>query len=360
MFQRMINYAFYGDTDKDNYTMVKDKIEASNRMTAHIFASVAAILIGIMYLISLKQETLASSGPVYICGVLCSLLILIVSVLGKNKPIMSYVSLYMSVSVFLLYGIAIATLTRPEDTTVTFMVLLIFVPLIFTDRPIRMAVVLIFYIVVFIVMAYRTEPESVFSVDVTDAVVFGLLSIVSESIVNRSKIKGYVLENQLHIMSETDQLTGLNNRNCYEWRLSTYPELYHRSICCIYIDVNGLHEFNNTKGHKAGDEMLRNIANIVKKIFGESDTFRIGGDEYVALVLDGSLSVIQEKIAEMNAQIGEKGYHVAVGYEYVDHKGVNMNKLIVEAESRMYKDKSEYYKKMDRQVNGRESGQARR
>ena len=350
MLQRIINYAFYGDTDKDNYTMVKEKIEASNRITAFVFASVATILIGIMYLLSLNNEGFSSSKPVYIFGIIFSIIQIIVSVLGKHKSFLTYVSVYMAVSVFLIYGIAIATLTRPEEQTVTFMVMLIFVPLIFIDRPIRMAVALIFYIVAFIVMANKTKTGSILSVDVTDAIIFGLLSIVSESVVYRAKIKGYVLENQLHIMSETDRLTGLNNRNCYEWRLNTYPELYSRSICCIYIDVNGLHELNNTKGHKAGDEMLQYIADIVKKIFGKRDTYRIGGDEYVAFVIDGRLSDIQEKIKEMNEQVTEKGYHAAVGYEYADHKGVSMNKLIVEAESMMYKDKSEYYKKHDRRA----------
>lgn len=350
MLQRIINYAFYGDTDKDNYTMVKEKIEASNRITAFVFATVATILIGIMYLLSLNNEGFSSSKPVYIFGIIFSIIQIIVSVLGKHKSFLTYVSVYMAVSVFLIYGIAIATLTRPEEQTVTFMVMLIFVPLIFIDRPIRMAVALIFYIVAFIVMANKTKTGSILSVDVTDAIIFGLLSIVSESVVYRAKIKGYVLENQLHIMSETDQLTGLNNRNCYEWRLNTYPELYSRSICCIYIDVNGLHELNNTKGHKAGDEMLQYIADIVKKIFGKRDTYRIGGDEYVAFVIDGRLSDIQEKIKEMNEQVTEKGYHAAVGYEYEDHKGVSMNKLIVEAESMMYKDKSEYYKKHDRRA----------
>ena len=350
MLQRIINYALYGDTDKENYLSIKEKIESSNRITAFVFASVATILIGIMYILSYSQEGFASSKPVYIFGIIFSLIQIAVSLLGKKKSFLTYVSVYMAISVFLIYGIAIATLTRPEEQTVTFMVMLIFVPLIFIDRPVRMALFLILYIIVFIVMAYRTKSGSVLSVDVTDAVIFGLLSIVSESVVYRAKIKGYVLENQLHIMSETDQLTGLNNRNCYEWRICNYAELYSRSICCIYIDVNGLHELNNTKGHKAGDEMLQYTAGIVKKIFGKRDTYRIGGDEYVAFVLDGRQDDIKERISEMNAQVIEKGYHVAVGYEFVDYKGVDINKLIIEAESKMYKDKSEYYKKHDRRA----------
>ncbi|MBE5925315.1 MAG: GGDEF domain-containing protein [Lachnospiraceae bacterium] len=348
MLEGFKNNILYGGTDRNGYFAVKDKISASNRMTSLIFAIAATVLIGAVYVLSFYQEGLANSQPVYLFGVIFAIIQIIISVLAKKTPFLSYISVYMATSVFLLYGIAIATLTRPEEQTVTFMVLLIFVPLIFVDRPIRMAFFLVLYIVVFIYMAIRTKTGSVLSVDITDAVIFGVLAILSETVVYRAKIKGYVLENKLHIMSETDQLTGMNNRNCFEWRLDKYPEMYKSSICCIYIDANGLHELNNYEGHKAGDDMLRLIADVVVKQFGKNDTYRIGGDEYVAFVLDESLTDIHSRIAQMNAQIKEAGYHIAVGCEYCDRLNTDISKLIVNAETKMYKDKAEYYCKHDR------------
>ena len=348
MLERIKNYMLYGDTDRESYQGIKERLESYNRITALIFASVATVLIGGMLLLSFSQEGFSSSRNVYIFGIIFSLIQIVVALISKKVPALTYVSVYLAISVFLVYGIAIATLTRPEEQTVTFMVLLIFVPLIFVDRPIRMVGSLIFYIIAFIIMANRTKTGSILSVDITDAVIFGLLSLVSTTVVYRVKIRGYVLENKLHIMSETDQLTGLNNRNCYEWRLSTYPAMYRQSICCIYIDVNGLHELNNTKGHKAGDDMLQYIADVVKKQFGVRDTYRIGGDEYVAFVLDDTEAAITGRIEEMKAQIREKGYHAAIGCEYYASRDVDINKLIVQAESKMYRDKADYYKEHDR------------
>ncbi len=348
MFERIKNFAFYGDTDRESYNSIKRKIEDSNRITALVFASVATVLIGIMLILSFFQEGFSGSKPVYIFGVIFSLLIVAVSLLSEKFPLLTYAAVYMAISVFLVYGIAIATLTRPEEQTVTFMVMLIFVPLIFVDRPSRMAVSLVIFIAAFIIMALRTKEDPVLSVDITDAVIFGMLAIVAEAVVYRVKIRGYVLENKLHIMSETDQLTGLNNRNCYELRLSAYPSLYKRSICCIYIDVNGLHELNNTNGHLAGDEMLRYIAECVKNQFGSKDTYRIGGDEYVAFTLDLPPEETESRISVLKDKVTERGYHTAIGYEYCDTKNVNINDLIMKAETKMYKDKSEYYKQHDR------------
>lgn len=346
MLEKIKGYALYGDTDRESYNAIKDKIEASNRVTAFVFASVASVLIGIMLCLSFFLEGFRGSRNVYFVGILFSLLQVAVSLASRRHSVLTYVSVYMAISVFLLYGIAIATLTRPEEQTVTFMVMLIFVPLIFVDRPVRMAASLLFYILLFIVMAIRYKRGSVLGVDITDAVIFGLLSIVSETIVYRVKIRGYVLEYKLHIMSETDQLTGLNNRNCYEGRLAGYTG--NHSIACIYIDVNGLHELNNSKGHQAGDEMLKYVANVVRETFGAEDTYRIGGDEYVAFARNRTRDEVEKLIDEMKARVRARGYHVAVGHGYSDQPDDGIGALVSSAESRMYRDKAEFYSTHDR------------
>ena len=348
VINRVKNFILYGGTDKDSYGAIKPRIYNYNRIMGLIFGCLGTILITVMFILSKSQEGLKSSRTIYLTGIIFSVIILIVSILAKWMPIMSHVSVHMAISVFLAYGIAIATLTRPDDQTVTFMVLLIFVPLIFVAKPINVAINLIIFIITFIILALRTKSGAVLSADITDAVIFGILSLVSESVVNSSKIKGYVLEHRLNIMSETDQLTGLNNRNCYETRLSLYPVMYHDSICCIYIDVNGLHELNNTKGHKAGDEMLCFVGDAVRKQFGQRDVYRVGGDEYVAFAIDTSEDEINRRLNEMNDRIIEEGYHIAVGYEFCSHKNSDINKLIVGAESKMYKDKADYYKDKER------------
>ena len=348
MWERIINFALYGDTDRESFNAVKIRIEENNSRMAFVFASVATLLIGIMLMLSYVQEGFMGSGLVYLFGMILSVVQINISLIARKFPKLSYVSVYMAISVFLLYGIALATLTRPDQQTVTFMVMLIFVPLIFVERPISVAGVLTFYILLFLVMASRTKAGALLAVGRTDAVIFGILAIVSESVVNRAKIRGYVLEHKLHVMSETDQLTGLNNRNCYEMRLREYRSRYRGSICCVYMDINGLHELNNTEGHKAGDEMLCYIAKAVKEEFGQKDTYRVGGDEYVSFALDLPEKEVTEKILEMKEKIEKQGYHTAIGYEYLEGKDMTIDKLIVAAEAKMFRDKAEYYRARDR------------
>ena len=77
--------------------------------------------------------------------------------------------------------------------------------------------------------------------------------------------------NRIKQLSETDLLTGLHNRNCYERKLSFYVNSKSAELACIYVDANGLHEINNKYGHESGDKMLKSIADALVDKFGESE-----------------------------------------------------------------------------------------
>ena len=87
--------------------------------------------------------------------------------------------------------------------------------------------------------------------------------------------------------------------------------------------------------------MLKAIADTLKDLFGQQDTYRIGGDEFVAFVIDKDKEDISEQIGRLDAIVTDKGYHVAVGYVYHDYVRANMKKLIIDAEMMMYKDKKD-------------------
>ena len=53
-----------------------------------------------------------------------------------------------------------------------------------------------------------------------------------------------------------------------------------------FIDANGLHEMNNDRGHEAGDDMLRAIAEEIRNRFDSKHAYRLGGDEFVIFAVD--------------------------------------------------------------------------
>lgn len=152
-------------------------------------------------------------------------------------------------------------------------------------------------------------------------------------------------EKFLNVVKERDSdgLTSMNNRFCYERKLKEYPSKDNESISCIYIDADGLHELNNTKGHEAGDIMLKFVASTVQKMWGETDSYRIGGDEFVAFVFDKEEEVLLQEMKELKDIISKEGYRVSTGECTDKLEGLDMTSFIKTAEERMYAEKRAHY-----------------
>ena len=136
-----------------------------------------------------------------------------------------------------------------------------------------------------------------------------------------------------------------NLYNCYLVLFKLVGRLF---LTCVYIDVNGLHELNNTYGHEEGDKMLRTVACILREIFGEEDSYRIGGDEFVAFALDSTGTELNENMERFVRQVEEAGYSVAVGTASHSAGGIDIDALVKKAEQRMYLDKSRHYEQLRR------------
>lgn len=139
-----------------------------------------------------------------------------------------------------------------------------------------------------------------------------------------------------------DALTGLLNRNSYEEYCSQHNG---ENIQCIYIDVNGLHEINNEKGHMAGDMMLKFIADILKESFPNEKLFRIGGDEFLIFSQE-SLTALTSAMQNIDAEISACHYHISYGLA----EGADLKAVIKNAEILMYTMKKEYYEKLGKEV----------
>ena len=147
----------------------------------------------------------------------------------------------------------------------------------------------------------------------------------------------------LHL-SVTDGLSGCLNRRAYEEALSDLSsKTINENFVYVTADVNGLKQTNDTMGHLSGDELICGAALCMQDCFEDyGDIYRIGGDEFVALINadDNTLAELMEKIHAVAD--GWKGHSVgklalSVGYASVrEFPGAAID-------TRMYKAKREYY-----------------
>lgn len=142
-------------------------------------------------------------------------------------------------------------------------------------------------------------------------------------------------------MSLTDRLTGIGNRhamNILEASLKTPTPLG-----LVFCDISGLKQINDTLGHCAGDDYIISACEIMKKIFRTEELFRIGGDELLAILTNTSETEILEKTAALKSELEASSIAMAVGSSFGTADNNSMNKLLLEAETKMYKDKTAYY-----------------
>lgn len=103
----------------------------------------------------------------------------------------------------------------------------------------------------------------------------------------RAKIQVAVMDELAH----KDALTGLKNKTAYVEKTAQFDadiEEGKAEFAIIMIDVNFLKKVNDTYGHEYGNIYLINAGELVCEVFGAENVYRVGGDEFVA-VLDGEI-----------------------------------------------------------------------
>lgn len=112
---------------------------------------------------------------------------------------------------------------------------------------------------------------------------------------------------ELEKRAQTDLMTGvLNHRTSIALINDFLKQEGKNGIHALFIiDVDNFKNVNDTMGHKAGDEVLIKIANIIKENFRSQDIIgRLGGDEFIAFVKDvANIDTITEKMNKLNKSL---------------------------------------------------------
>ena len=161
-----------------------------------------------------------------------------------------------------------------------------------------------------------------------------------------SEISSYMMVNKLRELSSRDMLTGIMNRNemnNYVDALSGLPERSAKPAGVIFADLNGLKRINDSKGHAAGDVLLRNAASALRELFDAEQIFRAGGDEFVVILPGVSNEELEKKVSDLRiAQTHYPDLSFAIGCGYTSDCR-EVRRALADADERMYEDKRKHY-----------------
>ena len=144
-------------------------------------------------------------------------------------------------------------------------------------------------------------------------------------------------------LARVDALTGVHNRRVFEERLKDEQSRARRSgaaLTVLVLDIDCFKSINDTRGHAAGDEALRQLAGLIARALREHDTVsRIGGDEF-AVILPG---VAREEALSVATRIGvlakTAGLSLSIGGASVPDDAADPGSVLGLADANLYEAK---------------------
>jgi len=188
------------------------------------------------------------------------------------------------------------------------------------------------------------SPREVWSSSLASlvAIAFGIWVIV---LLRRERAATTRHLGDLEALTITDPLTGLGNRRALERELARSMLRSRRldhPLTLLYMDVDDLKQVNDRFGHAAGDGTLRAVGGAVRQCSreGTDSGYRVGGDEFVLIVLAGAAgaSLLASRIAEAFHARSPHGSRLSVGLVEWDG-ALTASELLNEADRRMYRSK---------------------
>ncbi|APE28959.1 putative bifunctional diguanylate cyclase/phosphodiesterase [Aurantiacibacter gangjinensis] len=150
-------------------------------------------------------------------------------------------------------------------------------------------------------------------------------------------------------MAEFDALTGLANRHRMDRKLNSTLAAYKsakRSCALMLLDLDKFKYVNDTMGHPAGDDLLRQVAERLRAVAGDkAEIGRLGGDEFQLILPDiddrGELGELADKIIQMLSspyQVEGKRAIIgaSVGISIAPYDGIESDELVRSADLALY------------------------
>ena len=191
----------------------------------------------------------------------------------------------------------------------------------------------------------------------TDKSVKDSVKLLEEKIV----IMQMRLTNQIEVIRShayIDGLTGMNNRTSYmeylqilEDKILHNPELI---FSVVVFDINQLKMINDELGHDFGDKLIVTIADTIHRVFGGNRIYRVGGDEFVAILDEPDpsqkITMVKELVAKQNEEspiFDDPNFEIGISIGYATYNpdiDRDYSDVFHRADSAMYADKREFYK----------------
>ena len=181
--------------------------------------------------------------------------------------------------------------------------------------------------------------------DDNEHIIIGVINI-NESMQKEEEYKERI--DMVMNMANRDVLTGVKNKNAYSIMEKEINEQIKNEenlkFAVAMCDVNNLKIINDTKGHTAGDEYIREACMMICRVFKHSPVYRIGGDEFVVILkgedFDHRRILLEQLKIEVEMNIEDGKVIVACGMaDFMSGEDKSLSDVFEKADNEMYNNK---------------------
>lgn len=150
------------------------------------------------------------------------------------------------------------------------------------------------------------------------------------------------VHNTLRGAANIDGLTGAYNRRAFQQELSSlHKEIQshpQKNFSIIFLDLDNLKQTNDTQGHPAGDDVLREITELVQSFAQPHPLFRYGGDEFVLILRNTSRSAALSLAERIRSQCERnlQGCTVSIGIATYPETATSVDQVVACADQALY------------------------
>lgn len=259
----------------------RERINNENRMSVIILLSFTFIILAVNLIIQavMQRAMTAQLIELAVYGILGVASYTLIRRGTANYTLMMYLLELPLLLVSLISG----TVFQPGNLTFSFLFFLLVLPSLILDNPKHVVAFIWILGIAFAFIDVSVKDPSLVSRDLQHCLNICMISTAECLCLLSTRIKNIDFAADFKEQTLHDPLTGLYNRVGAERYADT-----HKAGAFLFIDLDNFKQINDTFGHAEGDQVLRQVADVLRHAFRESDvTVRLGGDEF-AVFAQGS------------------------------------------------------------------------
>ena len=184
---------------------------------------------------------------------------------------------------------------------------------------------------------------------IVSAILFSGLLLMLKTLSNKDLEAEKENTKNFRDMANTDSMTGVRNKHAYTDAETYLNQMIKDNLIdklgIIVCDINGLKHVNDTKGHAAGDQLIKDASSLICEHFNHGAVYRIGGDEFAVILQEKGFDTMHEVLADINREVEENlkknKVVVSVGYSELTSDDQLVHDVFERADKMMYERKQQ-------------------